>query len=111
MSYNQNRLINASTKSDHGIRNGRAPSLNYLWLLAQMGFQKAPSIRFAAVNFRVMKSHYQLRYLLKHRQIEPVLSRLLSLCCPDTLFLDIGANVGLFSLLIAAQKGVHLPGF
>jgi FkbM family methyltransferase len=80
-------------------------NLAYLLLLARLNVQAAPPANFGGVEFRVRRTNYQLRFMLKHRAIEPVLSRLLSLCDQDTLFLDIGANIGLFSLLIAAQRG------
>jgi len=40
-----------------------------------------------------------------------VLANLLSLCDAHTLFVDIGANVGIYSLLVASQTGAQVLAF
>lgn len=87
------------------------PNLSYLWLAARLKLLPSDLQKkavFVGVTFSVEPEHYQLRGVLKRRSIEPVLARLLSLCDTETLFVDIGANVGLFSLLIASQTGAKV---
>lgn len=88
------------------------PNFSYLWLAARLKLRptstRSPLATFAGVTFAVKSEHYQLRELLKKRAIQPVLAQLLNLCNDDTLFVDVGANIGLFSLLMAAQTGAHV---
>jgi FkbM family methyltransferase len=61
-------------------------------------------------NFRLRREHYQAR----HAYIcgfEKVLKNLISVCNSKTLFLDIGANVGLFSITIASRTGASAYSF
>jgi len=86
------------------------PNLSYLWLATQLKLRLNPAPRaiYAGVTFAVEPEHYQLRNLLKRQAIQPVLAQLLSLCDDETLFVDIGANIGIFSLLVAAQTGAQV---
>lgn len=89
----------------------RMPNLPYLWLAANLKLRPnstAPHATFAGVRFAVKPEHYQLRGVLKQQAIQPVLAQLLSLCDGHTLFVDIGANVGLFSLLVASETGAQV---
>lgn len=86
------------------------PNVSYLWLAARLKLRVAASpllATFAGVTFAVESEHYQLRGLLKQQAVQPVMARLLGLCDSQTLFVDIGANVGIFSLLVASQTGAH----
>lgn len=86
---------------------------HYAWLAARLRLPllSPPTARFGGVTFTVEPEHYQLRGVFKQRAIEPVLAQLLSLCDADTLVLDIGANVGLFALLLASQTGAKVIAF
>lgn len=88
------------------------PNLSYLWLAAQLKLRLTsptpPRASYADVTFAVEPEHYQLRGMLKQQAVQPVLAQLLSLCDADTLFVDIGANVGIFSLLVAAQTSAQV---
>lgn len=89
-------------------------NLPYLLLATRLKLWPKPtSLRatFADVTFAVEQEHYQLRNVLKLQAIQPVLAQLLSLCDADTLFVDIGANVGLFTLLVASETGAHVLAF
>lgn len=88
-------------------------NLYYAWLAARLKLPllPPPMSSFAGVTFTVKPEHYQLRGVFNKRAIEPVLAQLLSLCDADTLFLDIGANVGLFSLLVASKTGAKAVAF
>ncbi|MEB3327564.1 MAG: FkbM family methyltransferase [Synechococcus sp.] len=84
--------------------------MSYLWRAARLKLGLAPSpllATFAGVTFAVDTEHYQLRSRLKQQAVQPVLARLLGLCDSKTLFVDIGANVGIFSLLVASRAGAH----
>ncbi|QPN65927.1 FkbM family methyltransferase [Synechococcus sp. CBW1006] len=85
----------------------------YAWLAARLRLPHLPSpmASFGGVTFSVEPEHYQLRGVLKQLAIQPVLARLLALCDQETLFVDIGANIGLFSLLIASQTGAKVLAF
>jgi FkbM family methyltransferase len=90
------------------------PNLPYLWLAARLKLRPnstPPRATFAGVTFAVEPEHYQLRGVLKQQAIQPVLAQLLSLCDAHTLFVDIGANVGLFSLLVASETGAQVMAF
>ena len=52
------------------------------------------------INFLVSKNNFQLRKILRN-DWEKVMLNLLNLCDEETLFLDIGANVGVVSCLLA----------
>lgn len=86
---------------------------HYAWLAARLKLPHLPppSVNFAGVTFTVEPQHYQLRGVLKSQAIEPVLAQLISLCDADTLVLDIGANVGIFALLLAYQTGARVIAF
>ena len=55
--------------------------------------------------------HYQLREMLKSRSIQRVLDQILGLCDSQTLFLDIGANIGIFSLFVSSETGAFVIAF
>lgn len=86
---------------------------HYAWLAARLKLPHLPPPRayFAGVTFTVEPQHYQLRGVFKSQAIEPVLAQLISLCDADTLVLDIGANVGIFALLLAYQTGAKVIAF
>lgn len=87
------------------------PNLPYLWLAARLKLgpiHNSPRATYAGVTFAVESTHYQLRSLLKQQAIQPVLAQLLSLCDAHTLFVDIGANIGIFSLLVASESGAQV---
>ncbi|QFZ92690.2 FkbM family methyltransferase [Synechococcus elongatus] len=87
--------------------------LRYLWLVTclKLRLQWACYATFANVRFHVRPEHYQLRAIFKQQAIQPVLAKLINLCDAETLFLDIGANIGLFSLLISAKTGARALTF
>lgn len=86
---------------------------HYTWLAARLKlpYLPPPTASFAGVKFTVEPQHYQLRGVLKECAIQPVLAKLLSLCDQQTLYLDIGANIGLFSLLVAAHTSAKVLAF
>jgi len=88
-------------------------NLRYAWLAARLSLDhlSSPVVEFGGVKFMVERQHYQLRRVLKDLAVEPVLASLLSLCDQQTLFIDIGANVGLFALLIASRTGAKVMAF
>lgn len=89
------------------------PNFPYLWLAANLRLRpkSTPLATFAGITFALKPEHYQLRSFLKQQAIQPVLAQLLSLCDAHTLFVDIGANVGIFSLLVASETGAQVLAF
>lgn len=59
------------------------------------------------VKFSLRRAHYQLRGALVSGW-EPVFAKLLNLADKDTLFIDIGANVGIASLLVGKIAGAKV---
>ena len=49
--------------------------------------------------------------MLKSRSIQRVLDQILGLCDSQTLFLDIGANIGIFSLFVSSETGAFVIAF
>lgn len=88
-------------------------NIDYLLLAARLRLPwvPPPCVNYSGVTFSVEPEHYQLRSVIKSQAIQPVLARILSLCDEETLFLDVGANVGLFSLIVAAQAGSRVLAF
>lgn len=89
-------------------------NFSYLWLSARLRLlprESACSATFAGIKFLVAPRHYQLRAMLKSRSIQRVLDQILGLCDSQTLFLDIGANIGIFSLLVSSETGAYVIAF
>ena len=89
-------------------------NLAYLWLsiCLRLAPLKSPfHASFARIKFLVGPRHYQLREMLKSRSIQRVLDQILGLCDSQTLFLDIGANIGIFSLFVSSETGAFVIAF
>lgn len=69
----------------------------------------APIVIFGA-RFVAKKRHYQLRRMFSIGP-QAVLRKTLQLCTSETLFIDIGANVGIFSIVVAARSGARVFAF
>lgn len=82
-----------------------------LWFALRFGWKRQIHIRTARADFhlwttsRTAKQHFFPYYQSRLLYETPVVALLEKLCAPDTFFLDIGANVGYYTLLAAQVCG------
>jgi FkbM family methyltransferase len=85
-------------------------NISDLLFRARMKMAGTAVTKVNGVRFKAHRTHYQLRRTVING-FEEVFSRLVSLGDDRTVFIDIGANIGIASLLLAKLRGCRVFAF